>query len=199
MIYFMDLEASSLMPGGFPIEIAWVDETGHGESYLIRPADVWLDDDRDHPNWSWQSEQVHGIRLSPSSRRAFPTTSLRGVLRRCWCRLPLSSAQTASSSTVDGWSGCSKPRMGPPPFGSPTSSRFTGWPAAPCLDSSHRREANIGQGVKKWCGGSLGKSSPPPKRRKTGGRGYDTARWRMPSAYGELGGRSAPRSASNSP
>ena len=64
MIYFMDLEASSLMPGGFPIEIAWFDETGHGEAYVIRPAEIWLDEDKDHPNWSWQSEQVHGIRLS---------------------------------------------------------------------------------------------------------------------------------------
>jgi hypothetical protein len=64
VIYFLDLEASSLLPGGFPIEIAWVDETGHGESYLICPADVWLDEDKDHPNWSWESEQVHRIRLS---------------------------------------------------------------------------------------------------------------------------------------
>lgn len=72
MIYFMDLEASSLLPGGFPIEIAWVDEAGHGEAYLIRPADVWLDEDGDHPNWSWQSEQVHHIGLSTLMSEGVP-------------------------------------------------------------------------------------------------------------------------------
>jgi hypothetical protein len=78
MIYFMDLEASSLMPGGFPIEIAWVDEAGHSETYLIRPADAWLDEDRDHPNWSWQSEQVHGIRLTTLLSEGVP----HGVVAR---------------------------------------------------------------------------------------------------------------------
>lgn len=60
MIYFVDLEASSLSKGSFPIEIAWVDQLGHGESYLIRPSEAWLDGGR---GWSFQSERVHGISL----------------------------------------------------------------------------------------------------------------------------------------
>ena len=72
MIYFLDLEASSLLPGGFPIEIAWVDETGYSETYLVRPADAWLDEGNDHPNWSWQSEQVHRIRLSTLMSEGVP-------------------------------------------------------------------------------------------------------------------------------
>ena len=72
MIYFLDLEASSLLPGGFPIEIAWVDEMGHGETHLIRPAASWLEEEKDHPNWSWQSEQVHGIKLTTLMSEGVP-------------------------------------------------------------------------------------------------------------------------------
>jgi len=46
---FIDSEASGLLPGSFPIEIAWVDESGQGESHLIRPAIGWLDESRGHP------------------------------------------------------------------------------------------------------------------------------------------------------
>jgi hypothetical protein len=49
MIYFLDIEASSLDHDGFPIEVAWIDENGKGEAYFIRPADHWLDEDNDHP------------------------------------------------------------------------------------------------------------------------------------------------------
>ena len=54
MIFFVDLEASSLLPGSYPIEIAWVDETGAGESHLIRPEPDWTD-------WDFNSQGVHGI------------------------------------------------------------------------------------------------------------------------------------------
>lgn len=63
MIRFLDLEASSLLPGSFPIEIAWVDEDGRGESHLIRPPERWLRRDRGMPGWSAESERVHGIGL----------------------------------------------------------------------------------------------------------------------------------------
>jgi hypothetical protein len=56
-IYFVDLEASSLGSGSFPIEVASVNENGQGESHLIRPEPAWT-------NWSPQSEQVHGISQS---------------------------------------------------------------------------------------------------------------------------------------
>ena len=52
MILFLDFEASSLLPGSFPIEVAWVDETGQGESYLIRPHEGWLDEVAGNPGWS---------------------------------------------------------------------------------------------------------------------------------------------------
>jgi hypothetical protein len=63
-IIFVDFEASSLLPGSFPIEIAWVNEHGQGESHLIRPAPAWLDEARGNPGWSRESEAVHGIRLA---------------------------------------------------------------------------------------------------------------------------------------
>ena len=69
MIYFVDLEASSLLPGGFPIEIAWVDQDGRGESYLIRPTEEWLDGGY---GWSHQSEAVHGISLETLMREGTP-------------------------------------------------------------------------------------------------------------------------------
>lgn len=61
MAFFIDFEASSLRPGSFPIEVAWVDMHGHGESHLIRPAPDWLSSD----GWEWDavSESVHGISL----------------------------------------------------------------------------------------------------------------------------------------
>jgi hypothetical protein len=54
MLYFLDCEASSLRPGGFPIEIAWVAEDGVGEAHMIRPAPGW-------ENWSSSAEAVHGL------------------------------------------------------------------------------------------------------------------------------------------
>jgi hypothetical protein len=53
-IHFVDFEASSLDSGSFPIEVAWVNENGQGESHLIRPERAWT-------SWSPQSEKIHGI------------------------------------------------------------------------------------------------------------------------------------------
>lgn len=61
MIYFLDFEASSLMKGSFPVEVAWVDEDGQAESHLIRPAPEWLTLDDGRPEWSPESERLHGI------------------------------------------------------------------------------------------------------------------------------------------
>ena len=60
-LYFVDIEASSLSSGSFPIEIAWVAAGGMGESHLIRPHDEWLA--QGCPGWSRESEAVHGISL----------------------------------------------------------------------------------------------------------------------------------------
>ena len=69
MIWFVDFEASSLLPGSFPIEVAWVDMDGVGESHLIRPTEEWLDGGR---GWSHQSEAVHGISLDTLMRDGEP-------------------------------------------------------------------------------------------------------------------------------
>lgn len=61
MIYFLDFEASSLEQNSFPIELAWVDQTGQGESYLIRPAPEWLDASSNPLDWSVDSERLHRI------------------------------------------------------------------------------------------------------------------------------------------
>ena len=61
MAFFLDFEASSILPGSFPIEVAWVDERGIGEGHLIRPAPGWLSRSR----WQWDpvSATVHGITI----------------------------------------------------------------------------------------------------------------------------------------
>jgi hypothetical protein len=50
----LDIEASSLHEGGFPIEIAWIDDGGVEATYLIGPEPTWRE-------WSYASECVHRI------------------------------------------------------------------------------------------------------------------------------------------
>ncbi|ANT62925.1 hypothetical protein AYJ57_20825 (plasmid) [Salipiger sp. CCB-MM3] len=59
--YFLDLEASSLMPGSWPIEIGVAsvkDGVVVSDARLIQPHTSWSDD-----LWSAESEAVHGITL----------------------------------------------------------------------------------------------------------------------------------------
>lgn len=70
MIYFVDIEASSLLPSSFPIEIAWVNASGQGEHYLIRPHPDWLKGGC--PGWSPESEAVHGISMEALMRDGTP-------------------------------------------------------------------------------------------------------------------------------
>ena len=53
-IIFVDLEASSLLPGSWPVEIGWAVDGGGVESHLIRPPSIWRD-------WDPKSEAIHGI------------------------------------------------------------------------------------------------------------------------------------------
>lgn len=76
---FIDFEASSLLPGGFPIEVALVDQDGQGESYLIRPEDDWTE-------WSPESEAVHGIPLAVLHAQGAPCRVVAGCLRRALVR-----------------------------------------------------------------------------------------------------------------
>jgi hypothetical protein len=98
VIYFVDFEASSLSKGSFPVEIAWVDQLGHGESYLIRPPEEWLGDGR---NWSFQSERIHGISLPELLTDGYP---LSKVAQRAHAVLsPVTSVVVSDAPPFDGY------------------------------------------------------------------------------------------------
>lgn len=54
---FLDIEASSLSEGSYPIEVAWGDESGQIESHLINP---YLYPDS-YTDWSPDAQAVHGL------------------------------------------------------------------------------------------------------------------------------------------
>ena len=54
MRVFLDFEASSLAKNSYPIEVAWVWESGAEESWLIRPNDDWTD-------WDEAAAAIHRI------------------------------------------------------------------------------------------------------------------------------------------
>lgn len=64
MIYFLAIKGSSLMKGSFPVEIAWVDQDGNGATYLIKPADEWLNPADGAMQWCPKSEANHSITLT---------------------------------------------------------------------------------------------------------------------------------------
>jgi DNA polymerase III epsilon subunit-like protein len=68
-IVFLDFEASSLEKKSYPIEVAWVTETGREESHLIKPAAEWTD-------WSDEAEAVHKIRRSQLMNEGTPHDEL---------------------------------------------------------------------------------------------------------------------------
>jgi DNA polymerase III epsilon subunit-like protein len=53
---FLDVEASGLHAGSYPIEVGWCGLDLIATSFLIRPDVAWTEDD-----WSVTSERVHGI------------------------------------------------------------------------------------------------------------------------------------------
>ena len=68
-LLFLDIEASSLLPGGHPIELAWVNQDGEGESYLVRPEPTWT-------LWSKESERVHGISCQTLAAEGIPAADV---------------------------------------------------------------------------------------------------------------------------
>lgn len=100
MIYFLDFEASSLMPGSFPIEIAWVDQNGQGEGTLIRPAPAWLTPDAGVPEWSAASERIHGISLSTLADQGAPVE--RVAARAVQVLAPVNAMVFSDSPAFDG-------------------------------------------------------------------------------------------------
>jgi hypothetical protein len=63
---FIDFEASSLGRRGYPIEVAWVFESGNSESFLIAPIEAWID-------WDPAAEAIHGISRAQLSREGVST------------------------------------------------------------------------------------------------------------------------------
>jgi len=68
-ILFVDVEASSLGPGAFPIEVGWAGDDGTEGAVLIKPAPFWIvPEARLRMAWSRQSQDVHGISLDSLMR-----------------------------------------------------------------------------------------------------------------------------------
>jgi hypothetical protein len=103
-LIIIDFEASSLLPGSFPIEVGWVHEDGSGESHLIRPADSWLDPARGNPGWSQESEAVHGISLAELQEHGEPADVVARRAEAVLCRpdvLPCSDAPPCDGYWLD--------------------------------------------------------------------------------------------------
>ena len=69
LVVFLDFEASSLGRKGFPIEVAWVFETGEEETHLIRPAADWTE-------WATSAEAVHRISRDLLDREGAPAAEV---------------------------------------------------------------------------------------------------------------------------
>ena len=54
-LIFLDIEASSLGPESYPIEVAWTRTDGQSDSFLIEPVSTWSDWD------SFAELTVHGV------------------------------------------------------------------------------------------------------------------------------------------
>ena len=54
-LIFLDIEASSLGPDSYPIEVAWTRTDGQSDSFLIKPISNWSDWD------SFAELTVHGV------------------------------------------------------------------------------------------------------------------------------------------
>lgn len=59
---FVDVEASGLMSGAFPVEVAWHTSAGRGEG-MLNPSGHW-----DESRWDADAEAMHGLTL-PELRR----------------------------------------------------------------------------------------------------------------------------------
>jgi len=87
---FLDIEASSLSNASYPIEIAWSDEKGNIESYLISPnlIEEWTD-------WDFYAEhKIHGISRAMCSEK--------GIHPEKMCALMSQSIKAGESIYADG-------------------------------------------------------------------------------------------------
>ena len=140
---FLDIEASSLLPDSFPIEIglAWISDLDIGSSAkLIEPAPHW-----DMSTWSLDSEVVHGISRRELRCKGLPPEEvaqwLLGRARQCRCLgRPILRSTLARCATCDDW----QERCGP-------ADRFR----RHCRDSWARKAAMHLRGI-----GQAGHSTP---------------------------------------
>lgn len=63
MIAFIDVEASGLMTGAFPVEAAWSTSEAAGE-VVVNPSGSW-----DETKWDSDAETMHGLSLAEIKRR----------------------------------------------------------------------------------------------------------------------------------
>lgn len=62
-IAFVDVEASGLMAGAFPVEVAWATAAGSGEA-LLNPSGYW-----NETRWDADAEAMHGLTLQELRRK----------------------------------------------------------------------------------------------------------------------------------
>ena len=98
MIYFLDLEASSLLPGGFPIELPGWTKRVMAKATSSAPQTPGSMKTRIIRTGVGRASKSTVSDFQRSLPRAFPTTTSRGALPRSWRRQRLSCAPTASSS-----------------------------------------------------------------------------------------------------
>lgn len=69
----LDLEASSLSPGGFPVEVAVASvATGEVRSWLIRPEPDWVE----RGVWDNNAAAIHGLTLAQLERQGIAPSSV---------------------------------------------------------------------------------------------------------------------------
>lgn len=71
---FADIEASGLMEGGFPVEVAWAMRESKG-SVLVKPCDTW-----DLESWDGDAERIHGLDREHLLENGSPVSSVASVL-----------------------------------------------------------------------------------------------------------------------
>ncbi len=100
---FIDIEASGIARGCFPIEIGWAQPvvTQDGRvaldvrSILVRPSDNWL---ADPGRWDSAAEPVHGLSLEVLLREGRGLTYICDMLDQAF-----SAAEIASDTGAGGW------------------------------------------------------------------------------------------------
>lgn len=74
-LLFIDIEASGLHKGSYPIEIGWSDIDLNAGSFLIAPQADWTEAD-----WDPMAESIHGISRSVCEKEGLPAGRAAAVL-----------------------------------------------------------------------------------------------------------------------